>query len=494
MLGLNFKMSGLQEQIVIGLRLNFRNKMALIYGYMFPTIFLVAFWVLYRNERVPMALHMGELLTVTILGGACLGFPTTMVGERERGIWRRYRLMPVPTRNLVAGALVTRFFILITAGLLQLGLALAIGMPVPQHPLGLCIVFTFVAFAFLGLGLEIAMLADNVPAVQALGQCIFLPMLIIGGVAVKISSLPAWAQHVSAFCPGRYAVDALQACFTGAGVTGARFDLPALALTGIAGGLAGIGMFRWDARQRFANRRGKQWIGVGLAAWAAVGLVAELRGRAAVASSDAVARPVSSDYLTQRTPEPATPATENMGPAPIANASTGRVHPVLPTSWQAVTPHDIDDVAFERLPPDGGVVAPIVRLDVEPDPTGEEELDILRNALPEWAPGLVTDPVQRVRNILYVAAVPDVLEMESVEGFIPAIIYARLLDTVPREDLIKILFWIGIHPTDGDDSAAGQLQSLGLPEYRGSASEARSRTVIYALKLLGRLTGKIAPR
>ena len=44
--------------------------------------------------------------------------------------------------------------------------------------------FTLVAFAFLGLGLVIAMLADNVPAVQALGQCLFLPMLIIGGIAV----------------------------------------------------------------------------------------------------------------------------------------------------------------------------------------------------------------------------------------------------------------------------------------------------------------------
>ena len=41
-----------------------------------------------------------------------------------------------------------------------------------------------------------------------MGQCIFLPMLIIGGVAVQLASLPAWAQHVSAFFPGRYAVEA----------------------------------------------------------------------------------------------------------------------------------------------------------------------------------------------------------------------------------------------------------------------------------------------
>ena len=482
----------------MAIRLNFRNKMALIYGYLFPTIFLVAFWVLYRNERVPLALHMGELLTVTILGGACLGFPTTMVSERERGVWRRYRLLPASTWRLVAGALAARFLILITAALLQLGLALAIGMPMPQHPLGLCLVFLFVAIAFLGLGLEIAMLADNVPAVQALGQCIFLPMLIIGGVVVRISSLPAWAQHVSAFFfPGGYAVEALQACITGVRVSATHFDLPALAIIGFAAGLAGAGMFRWDSQQRLVKLRGKKWITVALAAWAVVGLAAEVRGRIAVSDTESATAPKSNDYLAARATVPPVAQTPIQTAAPTgASGKTEAPKDTLklPSSWRAVTSQDIDEIAFERLPPDTGVVGPIARPDQEPEPEGADTIANVRDALPQWAPGLVNDPVQRVRNILYIAAVPDVLEIESIEPFLPAVVYGRLLDTVPRTDLVKILYWIGIHPTDGDDSAAAQLQPLGLPEYRGSASEARGRVVVYALKLLGRLTGKIAPQ
>src|SRR6185503_16901209 len=125
--------------------------------------------------------------------------------------------------------------------------------------------------------------ADNVPAVQALGQCIFLPMLIIGGVAVQLASLPIWAQHVSAFFPGRYAVEAIQASVTGRGLMGSRFSLLALGLIGAAGCLAGAKLFRWDAQQRFAARVGKLWILPALAAWVAVGLLAEWRGRIAVA-------------------------------------------------------------------------------------------------------------------------------------------------------------------------------------------------------------------
>ena len=96
---LTIRMDALLHQLAISLRLHARNKMALLYSYLFPTIFLVAFWVLYRFEQVPLVRHMGELLTVTALGGACFGLPTTMVSERERGVWRRYRLTPVSTAH-----------------------------------------------------------------------------------------------------------------------------------------------------------------------------------------------------------------------------------------------------------------------------------------------------------------------------------------------------------------------------------------------------------
>ena len=272
-------MDALLHQFAISLRLHVRNKVALLYSYLFPTIFLVAFWVLYRFEQVPLVRHVGELLTVTALGGACFGLPTTMVSERERGVWRRYRLTPVSTATLVSGTVAARYLLLVVAGLLQLVLAMGLGMPLPRHPFELFLAFTCVAFAFIGLGLVIAMMADNVPAVQALGQCIFLPMLIIGGVAVPLASLPDWAQRLSAFFPGRYAVDALQACVTGNGLGAAGFSVLALVLIGAAGCLAGAKMFRWDAEQRFAAAPGKAWVAVALAAWVAVGVMAESGGR-----------------------------------------------------------------------------------------------------------------------------------------------------------------------------------------------------------------------
>jgi ABC-type transport system involved in cytochrome c biogenesis permease component len=498
------------QQLRISLKLHYRNKMALIYSYLFPLIFLLAFWVLYRHESVPLARHIGELLTVSVLGGACFGLPTTMVSERERGVWRRYRLAPVSTATLVSSTVAARYVILVTAGLLQLALAFAIGMPIPKHPAELFGAFAFVSFAFIGLGLVMAMMADNVPAVQALGQCIFLPMLIIGGIAVPLASLPEWAQHLSLFFPGRYAVDALQACVTGAGLGMVRFNLLALVIIGLGGCVAAAKMFRWDAQQRFSRRSGKGWVAVALAAWVFVGGISEYRGHLAArgasrASASAPAAPVTS----------APPAVQPTTP-PVAGAPPGTVPPTLSekesrtvsatprakqpepqlphpvkSSWQDVTLEDIDrDLIFDRLPPDGGIVTPIARGDEEPDPDVSDHLEYIREMLPSWQPGKVADPVQRVRNLLYVAAVPDV-QQAAIERFAPQVVYDRLQQDIPKDQLVKILYWIALHPTDGDDSAVDQLWALRFTSGATDMQQVRDRAAIYAVKLLGRLLGKI---
>jgi ABC-type transport system involved in cytochrome c biogenesis permease component len=459
-------MTALLHLTALSLRLNFRNRMAILYGYLFPLIFLVAFWAIYRNDPVPLALHVGQFLTVTVLGGACFGLPTTIVGERERGVWRRYVLAPVPHAVFIVSILAARYVLLITAALLQLALGLAFGMPLPLHLFDLWLGFSLVCFAFMALGLVIAMLVDNVPAVQALGQCIFLPMLMIGGVAVQLESLPAWAQHIATFFPGRYAVDVLQASATGTGLSRVGFDFLALGLIGLAGSIAAAGMFRWD--KSFAPR--KIWVAVALGMWLVVGGLAELQGRITVQSvQDTQDVGTSRNYMASK----ATPAPQ--------------------ASWRDVSDADYDKIAFDHLPPDTGIISPVSRADEEPDPVITPELDRIRDALPGWAPGNVADPVQRARNLLTIAAVPDILQMEQVERFVPRLVFARLQAVIPPRDLPKILYWIAMHPDDGDDAAIHQLQAFGLPDVTGPTKPARGRIMLYAFKLLGRLTGHIPP-
>ena len=526
------------RQLVVNLRLHFRNRMAILYSYLFPTMFLLAFWALYRHEQVPLVRHIGELLTIAALGGACFGLPTTMVSERERGVWRRYRLTPVRTATFVGGTLVSRYVLLVIAGLLQVALAMSLGMPLPRHPVELVVAFTVVAFAFMGVGLVIAMLADNVPAVQALGQCIFLPMLIIGGVAVPLASLPDWAQRVSLYLPGRYAVDIIQATANGDGLGTAGFSVLALLFIGAAGCVAGAKLFRWDREQRFATEPGKVWVAVALAAWIAVGLTADARrggsippAAGAMPEQASVSTPMATPPPVIPSPTPAPTAAPPTTEAPAASAApppanpAGRgdgppaavtppkpaqptpasppppasstladkppLAPLAPQTWQAVTLADIErDLVFDRLPPDGGVVTPIAAAGQYPEQDVADQLSAISDILLAWLPGNIEDPVQRTRNLLFVLGVVDVAQM-PMEPFLPEVIFGAIRQRTPSSELLKVLYWIAVHPDQGTIPTVAEFRTLGLRQVSPDTEELRNRAAVYGVKLLGRLTGQI---
>jgi hypothetical protein len=257
----------------------------------------------------------------------------------------------------------------------------------------------------------------------------------------------------------------VQLSATGTSLASAGFDFIALLAIGVAGFIAAGGMFRWD--RAFAPRRA--WLLLAVGMWAAVGVAAELRGRTAVSTvRDAREVGAPHDYAVSK---------------PKARAA--------PASWQDVTQADIDGIDFKRLPPDEGIVSPVSRGDETPDPVLIPALDAIQGGLPNWAPGNVSDPVQRTRNLLTVAAVPDILQMEQMERFVPRLVFARLQTVIAPRDLPKILYWIALHPDDGDDRAIHQLRPLGLPDVTGPTKPVRGRVMLYAFKLLGRLAGPL---
>ena len=160
-------------------------------------------------------------------------------------------------------------------------------------------------------------------------------------------------------------------------------------------------------------------------------------------------------------------------------------------SWRDVTRAFIDEeFIFTRgLPPDSNVVTPIAPLSEDPGPDLLGDLETVQARLPDWPPGRVSDPVQRVRNLLLVAAVPDVLQMQ-IESYLPLVVFAEIQRTVPEADLIKVLAWIGLRPEEGSDTAVTELGTLGLPAGAPGNQEVRYRANIYAVKLLGAILGK----
>jgi ABC-2 type transport system permease protein len=447
-------MRGLIAHFLLTLRLNLRSRQALLYGYLVPVIFLIAFGSIFRGGNPPLLRQLGQLLTISILGGACFGMPAALVAERERGIWRRYRLLPASTGGLIISTMAARFVIVLSAGLLQILLAwLMYGMPLPEHPLQLLAAFSAVTFAFLGLGLIIAMVADTVPAVQALGQMIFLPMIMIGGVGVPLAALPAWAAHAAAFLPGIHGVQALDAAVRGT-LGGAGFQLAALLVIGAAACVAGSRMFRWDAHER-ADPRRRPWIFAALAAWLCVGIAAERLG------------------VTQP-PRPA---------ASVPPAAAGE-------EWESITQAQIDAVSYEDLPDDDGTIAPIAASLTGLNPETQARVAEWRRQLAAWPPAAAASPAERVRNLLIAASIAD-LHKDIDEEYFGALVFEKLGADFPPATLEKIAVWLILHPAPAPQrKMLADVSEFKFDPGEAEAEQVAERVRMYATKLLGRLTRK----
>jgi ABC-type multidrug transport system permease subunit len=270
-------MRGLWQHVWISLVLNCRNRQALVFGYVVPIFFLIAFASIFGAQGQPMVKTIAPLMVISILGGACFGLPITLVNERDRGVWRRYRLTPLGAGTFISSTLMSRFILVSTSVALQITLAMWIyGLGWPKQPLFLLVAFGLITFAFIGIGLIIAGLANSIGAVQAMGQSIFLPMIMIGGVGVPLRMLPSWAQDVSLFLPGRYAVELIERCYThDFDWQRAQWRVLTLLIIGCAAMLAGWKLFRWEADERL-RPSAWGWTGLALATWIGAGILYKL--------------------------------------------------------------------------------------------------------------------------------------------------------------------------------------------------------------------------
>jgi hypothetical protein len=172
------------------------------------------------------------------------------------------------------------------------------------------------------------------------------------------------------------------------------------------------------------------------------------------------------------------PGSKELKPAPAA----------LPEPpWAKITAKDAETLDF-NLPPDQGIVAPFAAPDEAPEDFMKEQVDAVRTRLGTWPPGNDGDELRCVRNLLYVAAVPDAIQM-PVERYLPRVVYEYLLDTYPREKLTKILTYIALHPEEG--MVIDDISDLGVEGTAGDPTLVRERAYLYALKFIVRLTGKL---
>lgn len=158
----------------------------------------------------------GNIAWVTAMLGI-IGLPQGLVEYRQHGVFRRYRVTPMPAFGLI----LTQLLVGATTVYVSLGLMLVVGILVFDINfagnvaiVALTVLVSYVSFAAIGAMLTARI--RNVRTALGLGFVVFAPMFVLSGSFGPRESFPALLRAVGDWLPLTHAYDVMTYLWLGA--------------------------------------------------------------------------------------------------------------------------------------------------------------------------------------------------------------------------------------------------------------------------------------
>jgi ABC-2 type transport system permease protein len=226
----------------------FREKQAVFWGFVFPALLLVLFCSVFGGSPERSTALLAGLLCINVMSGSFFGTAVVLVIAREQSILKRYKLAPVALWKVMAGLIISRLFAVTLTSLFLIGLARLIYRTLFPANLGaMALVFVSGAIMFCAISFAIASLTRTSVQANGVAQCLFLPMMFLGGATFPSELMPDWLQKVAAILPSVYFVSGLKSVMVMGGSI--SDNIPPIAVMGsfsIVAVVLSARFFRWD--------------------------------------------------------------------------------------------------------------------------------------------------------------------------------------------------------------------------------------------------------
>ncbi|HTQ98355.1 MAG TPA: ABC transporter permease [Candidatus Acidoferrum sp.] len=195
----------------------------------------------YLSFVVPGLLAM-SLMSISIAGS---GF--NIVEYRRKGILKRLFVTPIQPKHFIGGLVLSRALICV----IQLGVVLLIGMlalhlQVAGSLLAILVVILLGTSVFLSIGFCLGSIAKTQETIQAIGNLVTFPQMLLSGIFYPIDSLPQAVQPIAQAFPLSFVANGLRSIIVdGAGLLDLGPTLLGLAIWGAITLVLAIRMFVW---------------------------------------------------------------------------------------------------------------------------------------------------------------------------------------------------------------------------------------------------------
>ncbi len=238
-------------------RTGLRNKDLLLLNYLFPLGFYLMMGVMMGQINPLFVETMIPAMAIfAVLSATILGLPNPLVEAREGGIFRSFKINGVPAISILSiPALTTAFHAVIVAFVIALTGTPLFKAPAPVNWFAFALLCLLAAFTCAGVGALIGVISANTRVTILWSQLIYLPSIMLSGMMVPTTMLPAALRKVGLLLPPTYALHAFQGLSQGQATDVNPWAAVAIL---IAGGLLAFDMalylFSWDRQN--ATRRG----------------------------------------------------------------------------------------------------------------------------------------------------------------------------------------------------------------------------------------------
>jgi len=149
-----------------------------------------------------LATLLPGLIGMTLLIIGLAGFGAALVAERDHGLHKNMKTIDVSPVPFLAGLLASRLIVAYTVVVaLFAGGVFVFGVSPQVNYLLLGLIVTLGSVTFIGLGLLLATLSPTVSAFNGMVNVVQMPLIVLGGVFVSVSTFPGWLRGIANLLP-----------------------------------------------------------------------------------------------------------------------------------------------------------------------------------------------------------------------------------------------------------------------------------------------------
>ncbi|MDF2512867.1 MAG: type transporter [Herbinix sp.] len=189
--------------LYIQFRGDMRDKGVLMVYYLVPLVFYLVMGSILKLPGLESEMTLITSITIFAMSmSSFLGMPQTLVKARENSVLNAYRVAGIPAWSLpLSSIIISLFHIMIVVIIILVSAPYLFQAEWPQSILLHIFSMGIVAIASEALGVLLACFVKKQSSLTLVGQCLFLPTVMLSGIMFPANLLPKPMQIVGEILP-----------------------------------------------------------------------------------------------------------------------------------------------------------------------------------------------------------------------------------------------------------------------------------------------------